>query len=230
MSYEFITLPKNAKDITNQRFGRLVTLGPVGQSKSGNVIWLCKCDCGNTKNFPGGNLKRGHAKSCGCLPKEIIAQRNTVHGMRSDPLYQVWGGMKNRCTNPNTENFAYWGGRGITVCNEWRHDFVAFHDHVSQLPHCGEKGRSLDRIDNSLGYQPGNVRWATAKEQGRNTRVNILITHNGKTQCLSAWAEELGLSLGMLHQRIRAGWSARRMLTTSARITRRPQRRQPNTL
>lgn len=210
---QFITLPKNAKDITGQRFGRLTAIGPVGKNKKG-VVWLCRCDCGNTVTPLTNHLASGNTKSCGCLQKEIAVRRNTTHGMTKHPIHQIWISIIQRCANPKDRSYANYGGRGIAICDEWRHNFKTFHDYVSQLSHCGEEGYTLDRINNSLGYSPGNLRFATRVEQNRNQRKNVMITHNGKTQCLAAWATELDVSRATLNARLRRGWSIERALTT----------------
>lgn len=210
---QFITLSKKAKDITNRRFGRLVALGPVGKNKKG-VVWLCQCDCGNMVTPLTNHLTSGNTKSCGCLQKEIATRRSTTHGMTKHPIHQVWTSIIQRCTNPNDKSFANYGGRGISICDEWRSDFQIFHDYVSRLPHFMEKGYSLDRVDNSLGYSPGNLRFATRVEQNRNTRHNRMLTFNGKTQCVGAWAEELGVNFVTLHGRLHRGWSIERTLAT----------------
>lgn len=220
MHPQFITLAKNAKDITGQRFGRLVALGPVARDASRNVKWKCLCDCGNTSNVLSANLLCGQTKSCGCLQKEVAMCHNTTHGLRNSTLYKVWTSIIQRCTNPKDKSHANYGGRGIAICNEWQHDFNAFHDYVSQLPHCGEEGYTLDRINNDSGYSPGNLRFATSTEQNRNQRKNILITHDGKTQCVLAWAEEIDLSYDALRSRLRRGWSIERALTTPPKRTR----------
>lgn len=217
MSHEFITLPKNAKDITGQRFGRLVALGPIGRNKNRDIIWLCQCDCGNfTKNHPR-SLRNGATKSCGCLKNELSSLRLKTHGMSRIPLYKTWVDMNTRCHNSTHVNYKNYGERGIVVCDEWRHNFKIFHDHVSQLPGYKIKGMSLDRIDNSLGYFPGNVRWATVIEQSHNTRKNHIIIYNGKTQCLSAWARELDIEKSILRYRLRSGWTVERALSTPTR-------------
>lgn len=209
----FITLHPNAKDITGQHFGRLIALGPIGRSPHGHIVWLMQCDCGNTSAVMNINLWNGTTLSCGCLSRENTSRRSKTHGMTNTQLYSVRNGIIDRCTNPGCDSYADYGGRGITICDEWRHDFQAFYDHVSGLPHCGEKGYSLDRIDNDGNYEPGNVRFATQSEQNRNQRTNRLITYKGETKCLTEWALELQVGRGMLDCRLRAGWSIERAFT-----------------
>lgn len=214
MQPEYITLVKNAIDITGQRFGRLVALGPITHSPYGTV-WSCQCDCGKTTTTLGTNLRNGNKQSCGCSrgrPEHLVAL-NTTHGLYGHPLHKVWDSIIQRCTNPKSGSYDRYGGRGISMCEEWRHDLPAFYDYVSALPHCGEKGYSLDRINNDGNYEPGNLRWATSKEQQRNTRLNVMLAHNGKIQCVAAWAEELGISARTLRYRLGRGWPIERALT-----------------
>ena len=213
MPPQFIILQGRAKNITGQQFGRLLALGPIGRNKKSQIKWLCRCECGKTVVVEGGNLRGGHTQSCGCIVAEKRSTMHASHGLSNDPLYSVWSGVIRRCTNPNDLSFGRYGGRGITICDEWRHDFQAFYDHVSKLPDCLEDGYTLDRADNSLGYMPGNVRWVTAIEQSRNRRNNHMITYGGKTQCLQAWANELGIRQGTLSNRFKRGWSAEKALT-----------------
>lgn len=163
-------------DLTGQRFGSLTVIEESPERKNGAVCWLCKCDCGKiTKPIRNDALKSGEIVSCGCFRSKSIQQRNFVHGFfldskRKQHAYVVWTGMKQRCFNQNSKDYKHYGGRGIAVCDEWKDNFQAFYDHVSQLPHFGEEGYSLDRINNDGNYKPGNVRWATAKEQMNNRR------------------------------------------------------------
>lgn len=156
-------------DLTGRKFGRLTVLKRV-ENKGGHLCWECLCDCGNIKIVRGFHLCDGHTLSCGCLQKERTAETHTTHGMNQSRLHKIWIGMKNRCFNPKNYGFKNYGGRGIKVCDEWKDDFQAFYDHVSQLPHFGEEGYSLDRINNNGNYEPGNVRWATRTEQNKNKR------------------------------------------------------------
>lgn len=213
MNVKYISPRGNAKDITGQRFFRLVALGPVGRDNHGKIKWLCQCDCGEQAVVQGNHLRSGQTKSCGCANREATLERSTTHGLHHDPLYRVWTSMKDRCHSPRNKSYSRYGGRGISVCDEWNHDFQAFYDHVVQLSGYEIAGMTLDRIDNDGDYEPGNVRWATNSEQGRNTSVNVVLEFNGKTQCVTAWAEELGMKATTLWHRIRMGWSVERMLT-----------------
>lgn len=136
--------------------------------------------------------------------------RPATHGMSYSAEYRTWVGMIQRCHNPDDLNYKKYGARGIMVHPPWRDSFEAFFAHAGRRP---SADHSLDRIDNGLGYIPGNVRWATRSEQQRNTRHNRMLTHGGRTQCLSAWAEEIGISKKTLHMRLSKGWSVARALT-----------------
>lgn len=137
----------------------------------------------------------------------------TKHGQYGTPEYTAWMHMKARCTNENHKQFPEYGGRGITVCEEWS-DFDAFLKDMGTRP---SPLHSIDRRNNSLGYSKENCRWATRKEQNRNHRGNHLLTFQGKTQCISAWSEELGMPDSVIRIRVERGWSIERALTTPRR-------------
>lgn len=144
------------------------------------------------------------------------ATARATHRMTGSVEYLTWSRMKSRCYDPESQSFGNYGGRGIVVCSEWLHDFMAFYRYVGPRP---GRGYSLDRYPNNDGnYEPGNVRWATAKQQLRNTRANTVITFRGKTQCLEAWAEELGMLSITLGARIgRYGMSMEDAASTPVR-------------
>jgi len=127
-----------------------------------------------------------------------------------DPAYNVWKKMRRRCGNPKDDHYHWYGAKGVSVCNRW-HDFRTFKADMGERP---SAKHSIDRIDNSKGYEPGNCRWATQQEQNRNRAANTYITHNGKTQCLAAWSEELGGSRMLVSGRLRDGWSEIEAVTT----------------
>lgn len=209
---EFITLPRQAIDITGQRFGRLVAIGPVGRYRNTQIVWLCQCDCGNTCTPIVNNLRKGKSKSCGCLRDDTARETHTKHGMKRHPLYAAWVDMNARCRNPNAANYSDYGGRNIKVCDKWRESFQAYHDYVTQLDNYGVKGCTLDRIDNDGNYEPDNMRWASDIEQARNKRNNRMITHDGKAQCLQAWAEDLQINRNTLKNRLNAGWDIEQVI------------------
>jgi hypothetical protein len=124
------------------------------------------------------------------------------HGMSKSPEYQAWRSMRARCSNPSFTEYAIYGGRGIRVCEEWCQSFEAFLAHVGHRP---GPGYSLDRIDVNGNYEPGNVRWATRREQQQNMRKNVNVTYNGETLCISEWARRIGIDHKTLASRLASG-------------------------
>lgn len=178
-------------DITGQRFGRLVALYPTDKRRSGKILWKCVCDCGMTTLATPNALKSGNTSSCGCLYKET-RRGKLKHGMTGKRIHRIWKGMYNRCFNSNTYDFKYYGGRGITVCDEWRGDdgFQNFYEWAMANGYRDEL--TIDRIDVNGNYSPNNCRWITQYEQTRNRRNTINITALGKTMCLKDWIDECG--------------------------------------
>lgn len=201
------------KDITGQAFGRLTAISVVGQDGRGQVVWLCRCECGEKVQAVATKLIQGRKQSCGCLVRERLVEVNRTHGMSGTPIYAVWTGAIGRCHNPNHAAYARYGKRGITVCPAWRASFDAFYEHVSQLQRFGEPGLELDRIDNDRGYAPGNVRWVTGKANSNNRSSSRPVTLRGQTKTLADWCEQLGLHYSTAAWRLRKGWSPERALT-----------------
>ena len=180
--------------------------------------WLCQCDCLTIREVREQMLMSGRSKSCGCLKAELLSARttiaNTLHGEgrkgEESQEYRTWMNMISRCHNPSHPAFGDYGGRGIYVCEEWRENYLAFLAHVGRRP---TAQHTIDRINNNRGYEPGNVRWATDFEQGRNKRNNHLITFRGETHPLSVWAEITGKRSNTILNRLSAGLSVGEALT-----------------
>lgn len=203
----------NKKDITGQRFGRLIVLKETGErSKEGRVKWLCQCDCGNKLNVVGKSLRNGNTKSCGCLQKERVREVNTIHGKRKTRLYSIWHDMLRRCENPKVVSYKLYGYRGIKICEKW-HDFQSFYDWAMENGYADSL--TLDRIDCDGNYEPKNCRWVSMKTQQNNRRNNHIIEYNGETHTLSEWENIVGIRQKTLWKRINTShWSIEKALTT----------------
>lgn len=199
-------------NLTGKRFGKLVAIKTAGKTKNGAYLWKCKCDCGNEIIANVGNMKNGHTKSCGCLRVDRCKTNFTKHGLEHTRLYGIWSDMRLRCYDEKNIAYHRYGGRGITICDEWKNDVKAFYDWATANGY--KDSLTIDRIDNDGNYCPENCRWATVKEQASNRRSNILVTHNGKTQTMKEWANEVGIPYKVVWARVqKLGWSAERALT-----------------
>lgn len=207
-------------DLTGQKFNKLTVIKRAenGVQPCGDVYtrWLCQCDCGNIKIIRTSDLIRGHTKSCGCWNKE----QATTHGLKHTRLYVVWRDAKSRCYNPNNKGYKNYGGKGITMCDEWRNDFKVFYDWSMANGYDKDAKRgecTLDRIDNNKGYSPDNCRWVDRFVQANNKCNNRFLTYNGKTHTVTEWSRILEINSSALFSRLKKGWSVERTLTTPLR-------------
>ena len=154
------------KDLTGQKFGRLTVIEKTTKrSPHGEIIWKCRCKCGNITEVRGSNLLGGHTKSCGCLYKETREKHGDAKKGERARLYNIWIMIKDRCYNPNNRAYKWYGGRGIKVCEEWENNYPAFKTWA--LANGYKEGLTIDRIDNDGDYCPGNCQWITRAENAK---------------------------------------------------------------
>ena len=181
-------------------FGKwTVVKGPWVSEKDGHRHVLVRCECGLERDLNVRYLASGESRSCGhkgCA--------KTKHGLSRSGLYNCWWDIKRRCYDKRLWCYPLYGGEGKVMCDEWRGSFQAFADWA--LANGWKEGLTIERIDNTKGYSPDNCRWATRKEQGMNRRSNRMVEFEGRTQCLQAWIDELGLPGNTVRTRLRRGW------------------------
>jgi hypothetical protein len=187
-------------DLTGKRFGRLLVVSRA-ENKDGKTAFNCSCDCGTAVVAKSLKLIGGLKRSCGFL-------RDKGRG-KFRATYNTWHSMVRRCTDPSTPRYERYGGRGITVCNEWLNNFEKFAADMGIRP----SGCTLDRKDNDGNYEPGNCRWVNNSAQARNKSSTREITFRGETRCMADWASHLGMSRTTLQNRIYRGWPIERALT-----------------
>jgi len=205
-------------DLIGQKFGRLLPIKSVGKNRHGQYQWLCKCSCGEEKIIDGNSLRNSKTKSCGCLRRETsnkTCRSRIIHGYSNTPIYSMWQRINGKCKNKNNIEYKNYVKQGVSVCYRWSDKnpkgFQNFYEDVGDPP----EGLTLDRINNRGDYKPNNWRWATVAQQHRNTRRNINITFNNKTQCLKDWAKELNIKYTTLWVRICAyKWPIEKAFTT----------------
>lgn len=197
--------------LSGQTFGRLTVIKRSRSHAYGKSIpayWITRCQCGRLKEVRGSHLRSGNVRSCGCLTIDVMTRRSTKHGeydgQKWSPEYLAWASMKARCLNKKSRAYKSYGGRGIKIAEEWLESPMAFIRHVGRRP---SQAHSIERKNNDGDYKPGNVRWATDKEQQRNRRVNLLMTIDGVTRCAAEWAEIASAPAHRIERRVKAGWN-----------------------
>lgn len=198
------------KAMPESRFGRWKTLGCEFKIKGKSLV-VCECDCGTIRVVGAFHMAGNASQSCGCLAAERASQENRSHGksgsLRRESGYGIWSGMISRCFNEKTHAYKDYGGRGITVHQPWVESYEAFISDVGPRP---SLKHSIDRFpDNNGNYEPGNVRWATTKEQVNNTRVNHILEIRGEKKTISQWADSSGVpgvNQDRIWNRLYRGW------------------------
>lgn len=183
-------------DLTNQRFGKLTVLKWAGDSR-----WACVCDCGKTALILTANLRRGNSGSCGCVRNIKSSKRATTHGLSKTLAYKTWLSVRARCRNEKHPSYKDYGARGIDIHQPWYECVVRFVADVGQPP---TPDHSLDRIDNSNGYFPGNVRWATDIEQANNKTNNVWVTYRDARYTIAQLARAVAAECEIEPSRIRS--------------------------
>lgn len=187
------------EDLVGQRFGKLLVLKKVPH-EGYSSYYLCKCDCGKEKVIRGSHLKTGKIRSCTCLRNNMI----TKHGLTNTRLHRLWRGIKNRCLNEKNPEYCYYGGRGITICQEWLdkdNGFINFYNWAMNNGY--QDNLTIDRIDVDGDYEPSNCRWANREEQANNTRRNHFIEFNGEQYTLSQFAKKYNVNKKTLEYRVK---------------------------
>lgn len=200
----------NLNQLTGKRFGKLIVLGRAEcNSKSGNAMWICRCDCGNETTVIGSHLRSGHTTSCGCNRISEIAQ-----GHASERIYRTWKKMHKRCSDPKSDRYKWYGGKGVNVCEEWN-DFLAFREWAMNHGYTDEL--TIDRIDSNGNYCPENCQWVGMKAQANNRSNNHIICYEGNKYTVVQLAEKHGLSPTTIYNRLKLNWNIDRIITTPER-------------
>lgn len=187
------------QDVTGLVAGKLTAVS-YSHFEKRQSVWLCRCECGGTRLVGLGRLRANDVYSCGCERRPF----KITHGHSWHPQFRTWTKMIDRCHKEKSPDYYLYGMRGISVCERWRGSFELFLADMGPRP---SKSHSLDRIDNDGNYEPSNVRWATPKQQRRNSRRIISVEIDGRTQCLKDWAIELGKKYCTVKLRIAKGMS-----------------------
>ncbi len=208
------------KDLTGQRFGRLIAEKHAGTSKHRTALWSCRCDCGNVLTVLSRSLVARKTQSCGCFMREVAGNNLKTHGLSRDGsggisrLYKIWIGMKSRCFRNADTRYKEYGGRGITICPEWL-EFPSFHKWATNNGY--EEHLSIERKNVNGNYCPENCTWIPMSEQSKNTRHNRTIEHGGRKRTLTEWSKALGISPSTMHYRL-CHWPIEMALSTRGRV------------
>lgn len=193
------------KDLTGMRFSKLTVVELAPRTNKYEIKWRCKCDCGNIKDISGHSIRRGNAKSCGCGMKTTLFR--STHNLSHTKEYNCWQAMKRRC-----KTYPTYIKKNITVCEEWKHNFVQF---LNDMGKCPIDKNSVEREDNDGDYCKGNCTWATTDEQNNNYSLNRMVEFNGERLNVTQWAKKLGIRRHLIYQRLNKGWSIEKTFTTN---------------
>lgn len=207
-------------DLVNRQFGKWTVIERANNDKNGQRQWLCRCECGTLKIVAGRHLTSDKTHSCGC--DKLNGARNPFykHGEKRTRLYGIWSGMKDRCYNSNNPFYNRYGGRGISICDEWRNNYPAFK--VWALTNGYTENLTIDRRDNNGNYTPGNCRWTTRKTQCNNRCSTRKYKYNGVVASIKEHCENLGLNHNSVRTRLSRGWTFEEAITGKHTEQKRP--------
>ena len=211
------------KDLTGMRFGKLTVLEYTNKRNlNRNILWRCLCDCGNKIYVATSCLNSGHTKSCGCEKNNFVEMGKIggkfgKHHLSRTRLYKCYNHMINRCHNSSNIQYKDYGGRGITVCEEWKNDFISFYNWAMSNGY--KDDLTIDRIDVNGNYEPSNCRWVNMQKQNNNRRNNHIIIYNGERKTLEEWSRILPINISSaeLRYRIMNNWSIEKAFKTPVR-------------
>lgn len=203
-------------DLTGEKFGKLTVVSETSKrTKNKKIIWLCRCECGNTIEVSVADLGR-NTNSCGCQSsRKTIGERSKTHGMSTTPLYAVWRTMRDRCNNPNNKSYKNYGARGITVCSEW----LSFEKFYEDMGDSYKRGLTIERKNIDEGYNKNNCIWITKAEQSLNKRNTRYITYKGETLPFTIMCRKYNVSHSMVEKRLKLGWDVERAFEQPSRKT-----------
>lgn len=211
------------KDLTGMRFRKLTVLEYTNKRNlNRNILWRCLCDCGNEIYVATSCLNSGHTKSCGCEKNNFVEMGKIggkfgKHHLSRTRLYKCYNHMINRCHNSSNIQYKDYGGRGITVCEEWKNDFMSFYNWAMSNGY--KDDLTIDRIDVNGNYEPNNCRWVNMRKQNNNRRNNHIIIYNGERKTLEEWSRILPINISSteLRYRIMNNWSIEKAFKTPVR-------------
>lgn len=190
-------------DLTGMRFGKLIVVKKLKINPHREMEWLCLCDCGNEYVSTSNRLTTGKTTCCHSCAMKKISDTNKKHGCEPRKLWNMFQNMKTRCYNKKYFLYHRYGGRGITVCDEWKNDFIAFRKWAFDTG--WDESLTLDRIDNDKGYCPENCKWSSVREQANNRSTNVYLEHNGQKDTLANWSRRLNIPYHVLQARLYKG-------------------------
>ena len=195
----------NKYQLSGKKFGMWTVLERAEKKSENNKgLWKCLCECGKIGYVNSYNLIHKKSLSCGCIQKKVTIERLTTHNLTNTKLYRIYFDMKRRCYNPNNKRYKDYGGRGISICDEWKNDFMSFYNWSIENNY--KEGLSIDRINVNGNYEPSNCRWATKKQQSNNKRNSIFFEFLGIKKTLKEWTDFMNWNYQKYYGRYSRGY------------------------